>query len=137
MKIRIYDDSIRLRLDRSEVEGIAAREVVAGHTHFPDGSQFTYRLVVHRTGACANSEHVVPAETVATYADGCIQLSIDQQTAEFWANTETEVSIRSEHTTSNGPLKLLIEKDFECLDPREGEDQSNRFVNPKAQSNHD
>ena len=41
------------------------------------------------------------------------------------------MSIVAEQCLGEGALKLLIEKDFECLDPRDGEDQSNRFRNPR------
>lgn len=117
MKIRIYDDSIRLRLDRSEVEQIGQGLAVEGITRFPAGNQFAYRLSVARA-----------ASATAVFEDGCINVLVPGAQAEHWAHTEAEVSIHA----VDGALKLLIEKDFECLDPREGEDQSNRFVNPKA-----
>ena len=120
MKIRIYDDSIRLRLDRSEVDQIGAGEAVRCATHFPDGTRFSYALTVggDAVGAC--------------FQGGLIDVAIPHATAMQWASDETAVSIRGEESLAQGELKLLIEKDFECLDPREGEDQSNRFVNPKA-----
>ena len=51
-----------------------------------------------------------------------------------WVADEYQVGIRESLPTANLNLELLIEKDFECLEPRSGEDQSNRFVNPKALS---
>ena len=120
MKIRIYDDSIRLRLDRAEVDAIGAGEVVECATRFTQGNQFTYRL-------SAQGE-----QTVASFKDGCIDVCLARAAATHWAHTETQVSIVAEEPLDGGVLKLLIEKDFECLDPREGEDQTNRFKNPKA-----
>lgn len=121
MKIRIYDDSIRLRLDRSEVEDIGSGSSVGGRTRFAGGAEFQYRLVM------------LDCDTVsADFSDGCIQVSLPKPLAEHWATDETEVSIRGENDVNGGVLTLLIEKDFECLDPREGEDQTNRFINPKA-----
>ncbi len=121
MKIRIYDDTIRLRLDRSEVEQIGAGDPVVCRTHFVDGSEFIYQLCQHED-----------EQVTATFADGCISVMLPVSTAQHWAGTETEITIRGEQPLDSGALALLIEKDFECLDPREGEDQSNRFKNPKA-----
>ncbi len=124
MKIRIYDNSVRLRLDRAEVDRVAADNPVSGTTHFPDGAQFTYALNTHKGEALQ-----------ACFAQGCIELKVPRSVAQNWANDESEVSIRGSLATSHGALSLLIEKDFECLEPRSGEDQSNRFRNPKAALN--
>lgn len=117
MKIRIYNDTLRLRLDRSETQRIDRGETVHCTTRFTAGPDFSYQLAVRDVDAVS-----------AIFNDGTIQVLLPQTTARQWASDETEVSIRAE----DGSLQLLIEKDFECLDPREGEDQSNRFKNPKA-----
>ncbi|MEM9623334.1 MAG: hypothetical protein AAF993_16915 [Pseudomonadota bacterium] len=121
MKIRISDDSIRLRLDRSEVAQIEAGSAVECVTHFSAGNQFRYCLNVAAAG-----------EVSAEFIEGCITVTLPAEVASRWAGTESEVSIRAQQALPAGDLHLLIEKDFECLDPREGEDQSNRFRNPKA-----
>lgn len=121
MKIRIHDNSIRLRLDRSEVDKIGEGDAVDCSTRFAGGAEFRYQLTV--------------ADCDAVNADfdaGRIEVRLPRSAAEHWATDETEVSIRGENDTGDGGLTLLIEKDFECLEPRTGEDQSNRFVNPKA-----
>ena len=121
MKIRIYDDSVRLRLDRSEVEAVGQGEKVVCRMHFPGGAEFCYQLT---SGA-------VDAVT-ASFDGGCISVTLPPSVAEHWANDDSEVSIRGAAAIADGSLTLLVEKDFECLEPRAGEDQSNRFVNPKA-----
>jgi len=123
MKIRISDDSIRLRLDRSEVDNIGIGRPVNCRTRFTGGAEFHYQLAVADCDAVS-----------AEFDDGCIKVSLPKSTAEKWARNDTEVSIRGENDLGGGVLTLLIEKDFECLDPRPGEDQSNRFVNPKGAS---
>ncbi len=120
MKIRILDDSVRLRLDRDEVDAVGRGDAVESTTRFPHGSAFRYRL---ETGA---------ARTSAAFDDGCITLRVSSDDARTWAETETAVAITGEESLGNGTLRLLIEKDFECLDPRDGENQSNRFRNPSA-----
>ncbi len=47
-----------------------------------------------------------------------------------WASTEP-VSIAADETLDDGDaLKILVEKDFACLSPREGEDESDMFLHP-------
>jgi len=42
-----------------------------------------------------------------------------------------EVSLQAEQPLGDGEnLKLLVEKDFRCLSPREGEDDADLFPNP-------
>ena len=119
MKIRILDDTIRLRLDRTEVDRIGAAEPVRCSTHFPGGAVLHYGLRVDGD------------EPGATFADGDLQLSVPMMTAQQWADNDTEVSIQAALPLDSGVLNILIEKDFECLEPRQGESQANRFVNPK------
>ena len=121
MKIRIYDDSVRLRLDRAEVERIGRLESIECATRFPSGDAFRYRL------RCCDADAVG-----ATFAAGCIEIALPAARARHWAETESEVAIAADAPLDRGRLSLLIEKDFECLEPRAGEDQSNRFRNPKA-----
>lgn len=124
LKIRIHDNSIRLRLNRDEVGQIGRMDSVDCQTRFPSGEIFQYQLSASSTGET----------TTASFAEGCIRVVLTEAQAKHWALTETEVSVAVSTPITNGTLELLVEKDFECLDPREGEDQSNRFRNPKAVS---
>ena len=122
MKIRILDDSIRLRLDRGEVDQIASGAAVAGETRFPSGASFGYAL---RAGGQAAHAEFGPQGIVVT---------LPTERLSNWAGVDEDVSIREELALADGGLKILVEKDFECLEPREGESQANRFANPKAQT---
>ena len=54
------------------------------------------------------------------------------ESVKVWSEEITAISLRAEvRGAGESPLALLVEKDFECLNPREGEDNSNRFPNPK------
>jgi hypothetical protein len=79
MKLRLLDDSIRLRLSRDEAIAADERGIVEGRTRFPDGSVFTFALEALRNSSSAS----------ASYAT-----------------------------------------DFECISPRDDEDQTNLFLNP-------
>lgn len=121
MKIRILDDHLRLRLDRAEVDAIAAGRAVHCLTHFPDGSTFGYML---ETGV---------AKLSASFKAGTIVIRLPDDAARAWAIDDAEVSILGALTLAHGTLQVLVEKDFECLEPREGEGQNNRFPNPQCQ----
>lgn len=119
MKLRILDDSIRLRLDREEVESLARGKKIACTTRFPAGPSFCYELTTHAGGAAAE------------FGNQGITVTLSTDIVNSWASDETAVSIRESMALPQGELRILVEKDFECLDPREGESQSNRFPNPK------
>ena len=120
MKIRILDDSIRLRLDRDEVERIGSGERVDCRTRFPNATSLAYGL------------EVSGERTSATFTGQGIVVNVPAAAALDWASNESDVSIRGEVLLDEGVLRILVEKDFECLEPREGESQSNRFANPKS-----
>ena len=121
MKLRVLDDQIRLRLDRDEVERLGVGNAVEGVTRFPDGAAFRYRLSVGDT--CPT----------ATFADSTISVVLRASSARRWANSQVEVSVRMVLSLDDdGELAVLVEKDFECLEPRKGESQTNRFPNPNA-----
>lgn len=124
MKIRIRDNSIRLRLTRGEVENIRENGVVRSTTGFPGGRYLRYAL--ESSPACVN-----PA---AFYSDNEIRVCLPEKTVLTWATTE-QVSIEGEHTLDDGDrLSILVEKDFACLAPRPGEDESDMFPNPDVES---
>jgi hypothetical protein len=122
MKLRLLDDSIRMRLSRSEVVAANETGVVEGKTRFPDGSLFTFALEALE-GA---------SEPAAAYESGRLAVRIPTAEISAWATDETAVSLTGElDLPGGGPLTLLVEKDFECLAPRAGEDQSDLFTNPQ------
>jgi len=120
MKLRILDDSIRLRLDRSEVARAGRGELIEGRTHFPGGQHLSYVLEVSERGPDA------------AFHESCIRLFFPLERVKVWSEENAAISLRAEvQEAGKSPLALLVEKDFECLNPREGEDNSNRFPNPK------
>lgn len=60
-----------------------------------------------------------------------VRLPADEISA--WATDDGAVSLHGEVALSGGErLKLLVEKDFQCITARSDEDQSDLFVNPEA-----
>lgn len=121
MKIRILDNSIRLRLSKSEVDQFNDEGEIAARTEFPNGSIFEYKL---------NKTDI--EEMNASFIDGKIELFCPEAVVEKWANSE-RVGFRNELSLGKaGKLSLLVEKDFKCLDPNREEDESDNFEHPKA-----
>ena len=53
------------------------------------------------------------------------------QAAREWCNSELVTLEYSKHT-EDGELQIVVEKDFSCLVPRAGEDESDQFPHPLA-----
>ncbi len=119
MKLRIVDDSLRLRLTRSEVALIERGLSVESHTHFPGGA-LAYTLEVAD----------VPRIS-ARFKAGHIRVTLPRTAALPWA-AGNDISLRGEQALDRGVLGILVEKDFTCVEPRAGEDQSDLYQNPKA-----
>ena len=124
MKLRIRGNSIRLRLGESEVARLAKEKRAS------DSVQFSVSPRTFLTYTVATS--CEQKEITACFAEGEIRVTIPAATAEEWA---TSAQVGLEHVQplgADGGLSILIEKDFRCLAPRPGEDQSDSFTNPAA-----
>ena len=118
MKLRIRGNSIRLRLSQADLELLLATGAVEERVTFPAGQSLRYRL---ESGA---------ESAAADLLDRGIVIRFPVEAIERWAQPE-EVSLEAEQPLRDGErLKLLVEKDFRCLNSREGEDDADLFPNP-------
>ncbi len=96
--------------------------LVASRTEFPGGRSFSY--VVESSPAS-----VMPA---AFLSGNVITVRLPESMVLPWARSE-QVSISGEQRLDDGTrLHVLVEKDFACLAPREGEDEADLFPHPRA-----
>jgi hypothetical protein len=117
MKLRIRDNSLRFRLTQSEVDTLRMRGIVKSTVNFPGGAKIDY--VVEGVSS--------DVDATAIFAKNRIELRIPKATVNEWADSN-QVSIKSDETLDDdNVLTLLLEKDFACLAPREGEDESDMF----------
>jgi len=124
MKLRIRGDSIRLRVTQSELETLKTVGEISDAIRFTEESKLVYRLL---------TTNDVPAPQASFTAD-TIVVRLPESTATDWATTDA-VSVRADQKIGIGAeLSILVEKDFACLAPREGEDDSDMFANPDAGS---
>ena len=122
MKLRIRDNSIRLRLTRTEVAMIRDDGLLRSFVAFPDGRRFEYALESSPASVAPNAQ----------YADNLMLIRLPESAVREWADSD-QVAIASEQAVdNNGVLSILVEKDFACLSPREGEDESDMFAHPDA-----
>jgi hypothetical protein len=127
MKIRIRENTIRLRLKQNEVEKLASGQSIVERTCFPD-SVLTYRLDVSADGQFS-----------ASFQDGNLTINLPESDITRWSQND-EVSIVAEQALGNSEvLSLLIEKDFKCLVPghhRLNEEDADTYPHPDAATGH-
>lgn len=125
MKLRICNDSIRLRLSVSEVALIGTGRPVVAISHLPGDRALKYS--VEPTAVCE------PDVAFLLEPGGAhLRVQVPHDEARTWAETPQLVSLQGEAPLNGGALSLLVEKDFACLAPRAGDDASDLFVNPLA-----
>ncbi|WP_312399011.1 DUF7009 family protein [Sphingobacterium sp.] len=112
MKLRIKDNSVRYRLTQSEVAELAKNGAVSSETAFI-GRPLIYRI-----------EKIDGQELTADFVENSVVLGIPQRMIEELVATET-VGFDGQV----GQVKLLVEKDFVCID-NTVEDQSDNYPNP-------
>lgn len=124
MKLRIRDNSVRLRLTRGEVDTLRDQGLVRSRTGFPGGREFQYVL---ESSPASVSPGAFLSENVMT-------VLLPETAVLAWAATE-QVSILGEQLLEDGEtVSILVEKDFACLAPREGEDEADMYPHPQADS---
>ena len=125
MKLRVRNNSIRLRLTQTEVADFIAHGTVEETIEFglTADKNLVYRL-----------EQAAVEIVRADFAEGKITISVPASQAENWAKTN-QIGIKTEQDLGNGKmLKILIEKDFACLEPRAGEDEGEAFPHPEQRT---
>jgi hypothetical protein len=71
-------------------------------------------------------------EIGAAYGANQIKVFLPDAQATTWFETDL-IGLEHNMPLGNGAfLKILVEKDFQCLTPRPGEDEGDNFPNPKG-----
>ena len=122
MKLRVRDNSIRLRLTQAEVELVRADGLVRGRVPLAGSNNFDY--VLESSPATVKSE--------AHISNNVLTVRVPEAEILSWSDSD-EVSISATQLVDGGDeLTILVEKDFACLAPREGEDETNMYPHPMA-----
>lgn len=116
MKIRCEQDSIRLRLRKSEIAQLRNEAWLRTSVHFPDGSEFGWELALDEQAA----------NPQAKLSGGSFRITLPAEAARRWMESEQVGLEMFQPLASGASLHLLVEKDFPCKD-RPGENKDDFF----------
>lgn len=114
MKLRIWHNSLRLRLSQSEVARLAAGGHIEESLDVPNASPLRYAIA-----ATADSGGIW-----ARFENGLLQVAMPAEQARSWAQSD-DVGVYTD-----SPLRIAIEKDFRCLSAPESENAPDAYPNP-------
>jgi len=115
MKLRLDENSVRIRLRRSEVERFAQSPSIEAATVFPNGRKLTFMLSKKPAGPLA-----------VTFEGDRIAVAIAQADADAWTGSE-QVGLYGRE----GGLEIMIEKDFRRTS-MPSPDDADRYPNPRS-----
>jgi len=116
MKLRILGNRLRFRLTQEEVKKLCNGEMVMENTTFPTGNTLSYQMGQGKNCIAMTSD----------YSDNKIKITIPIQLLDGWYHDDR---VGLYHTFDQG-FEVAIEKDFQCLHKRPGEDESDNYPNP-------
>jgi hypothetical protein len=124
MKLRLRGNSIRVRLDRRDIERLIDDGHVADAVQFGPGLAFSYAV---EAGQAPRERPRV------SYTGGRLTIQIDRVDVEQWHSGD-RVGFDHEQPVEGGVVRVLLEKDFACIDRPLGEeaDDAYAFPNPSA-----
>jgi len=116
MKLRMHSNSVRLRLSQAEVAALGESGRVEESVQFgPDGA-------LRYSVECAE----IPRPS-ASMEGGFIRVKLPRGDVKHWIETD-QTGIEA----TQGPLRLLVEKDFKCIH-RDSAEDADSFPNPLAE----
>lgn len=113
MKIRILDNTLRIRFSQTELNSLSKNGVVKKEMIFPKSNKFIYSL-----------NTVAESSLTAEFIENEIKVHIPAKKVDELVNTDL---VGVENNFSG--ISILVEKDFKCLTERK-EDETELFENP-------
>ncbi len=121
MKIRIKDNTIRLRLTKPDVSQLKESGTITCKTIITPAQVFQYTLKVDATVQSFS----------ASFESNTLTIHIPVSDANILTDTDDITIKGSQKNGEDGDLFILIEKDLQCLDDTD-EDQSDMYENKKT-----
>ena len=98
MKIRIQNNTLRVRLNEGEVSSLLQGQVLKSQTWFP-GNILNFTLAADQN-------------STADFVANEVKIKVNMKEVEHWAKSD-EVTIAMEfHTSNDEKLSILVEKDM-------------------------
>ena len=122
MKLRITEDSVRIRFTKLDLEVLKTTGSIEQCLAFPGtGKMLCYGISATDSG----DESLV-------WDEGKLEIFIQRNTISKWIESE-DVGIYFQKTLEGGSLlSVTLEKDFRCLHSGQKENESKYFPNPKT-----
>jgi hypothetical protein len=119
MKLRINQQSIRLRLSQKDITNLRNNASVSVPLYWgmQEDDMLVYKLSIIEEGI--SQVKIRPEE---------INVIILRKELHDWLQHDENISYEVAFPTLSGPLAVLIERDFKCLTPRK-EDEGDLFEN--------
>ena len=117
MKLRLLGDSIRLRLTRTEVRTAGAGQSVVERTPFADGAVLEFALMPDNVGGVR-----------AVFDGRRLSVLAHPDLLSDWANSDR---VALAEPAEDARPRILVEKDFACLTPRDGDDDTDTYPHPE------
>ena len=115
MKLRCTNNSLRLRVRKSDLDTLQQEGIIAESLTFAPQIHFRFSLKISPD----------LAEVKAIFENNEIRVLLPIQQAQTWINTN-QVGIQVTQPVDSEALDILIEKDFPC-DDRPNEDKNDTF----------
>ncbi|MDQ2769356.1 MAG: hypothetical protein M3Y54_02500 [Bacteroidota bacterium] len=113
MKLRIEDDTLRLRLSPTEVAEFAQQGRVEGAVHFGSGPQQRLTYALERGSELPQT--LPDAEPVQVhYEPGALTILVPFAQAKTWVETDQNGFSHILPLAENQHLRILVEKDLDC-----------------------
>jgi len=117
MKLRLEDNTLRLRLSKAELTEFAATGRVVGSTNFGSGPDQQLRYALERTTATAAADPITEGTTAnglaLNYAGGNITVLVPAALADEWTSTARNGLEGEILVAENQRLRILVEKDLD------------------------
>ena len=121
MKLRIKENTIRLRVSPTDLVALDVNGKIENAIHFADSPAATWSYGIVQDAASAGPG--------VQFESNRITVSIGSEAVKRWMDSEDVGIYFSQNIGSHGTLDVLLEKDFACLD-RSDEENSDTFPNP-------
>ena len=124
MKLRIHGQSIRVRVDRRDLEQLLHEGRVTDEAAFGDEPDRCISCLLEIAG---------PPDSLPSvdYHRGRFVIQLGRDTANDWRNSD-QVGFKTTRDEGGRMIRLTLEKDFACLDRAVGEEREDAyaFLNP-------
>jgi hypothetical protein len=125
MKLRIKGNSVRLRLDRRDLARLLETGGVEEGLRFGPGCERTFTYSVELESVPHNRPSV-------DYIAGCLVVKINRDDASAWQQTDL-VGFDHQQEVEGGVVRVIVEKDFACVDRPAGEEADDEFAFPNPE----